>query len=432
MALQQKICEISKYLVLGSVDAGKSSLIGVLTNQNVLDDGNGYARSLILRTRHEKETGRTSTHNPFYIRKGNEVTTLVDLCGHEKYFKTTMFGITGLFCDYGLVLIGANMGPNHITVEHLGILIANRISFMIVITKIDLAPGNKLIELKKFLQRLARKNKRQLVFFEQNEEKVGDTYLKDQHNMIVNSFQNKETLFVPVIYVSNKTGHNIEFLKEMMTTIKSPHYFSNIRTNLQNKVLKTSTDGLPMIMYIDNTFNVKGIGFVLSGTIKNDMIKLGDNLFVGPVNGKYYPITVKTMHNCVSEDTNELTNHMSGSIGIRTKDYQRVHFRKGQIVTNNVEFAKKHTCYVFNCDIVVFNHTTTIRNGYQTMIHCGTIRQTAMFELPDNLVLRTDNTANLNVKFMFRPEFLLPGTYFMFRDGRTKGMGKIKSIVPIL
>ena len=34
----------------------------------------------------------------------------MDLCGHEKYLKTTMFGLTGLLPDYAMIIIGLNMG----------------------------------------------------------------------------------------------------------------------------------------------------------------------------------------------------------------------------------------------------------------------------------------------------------------------------------
>ena len=45
--------------VIGNVDSGKSTLIGVLASAS-LDDGRGSARSLVLRHRHEKDNGRTS------------------------------------------------------------------------------------------------------------------------------------------------------------------------------------------------------------------------------------------------------------------------------------------------------------------------------------------------------------------------------------
>lgn len=45
--------------VVGNVDSGKSTLIGVLTSGK-LDDGRGLARSCIFIHPHEHETGRTS------------------------------------------------------------------------------------------------------------------------------------------------------------------------------------------------------------------------------------------------------------------------------------------------------------------------------------------------------------------------------------
>ena len=45
---------------VGNVDAGKSTLLGVLTHGG-LDDGRGKSRSLIFRHQHELATGRTSS-----------------------------------------------------------------------------------------------------------------------------------------------------------------------------------------------------------------------------------------------------------------------------------------------------------------------------------------------------------------------------------
>ena len=80
-----------KICIGGSVDAGKSTTIGVLS-KNVNDDGRGYARSLILKSKHELETGRTSQISFNYIKYNdvNKHVTLVDLAGHEKYLKTTL------------------------------------------------------------------------------------------------------------------------------------------------------------------------------------------------------------------------------------------------------------------------------------------------------------------------------------------------------
>ena len=62
----------------------------------------------------------------------------MDLCGHEKYLKTTIFGLTGLIPDYAMIIIGANMGVSRMTREHIRIVRQLKIPFFIIITKIDM------------------------------------------------------------------------------------------------------------------------------------------------------------------------------------------------------------------------------------------------------------------------------------------------------
>lgn len=50
----------SRVAVVGNVDAGKSTLLGVLTHGE-LDNGRGYARQRLFRHKHEAESGRTSS-----------------------------------------------------------------------------------------------------------------------------------------------------------------------------------------------------------------------------------------------------------------------------------------------------------------------------------------------------------------------------------
>ena len=58
------------------------------------------------------------------VTNSKKIVTFIDLCGHEKYLKTTMFGLQGLLPDYSMILIGANMGLSKMTKEHLGICLA--------------------------------------------------------------------------------------------------------------------------------------------------------------------------------------------------------------------------------------------------------------------------------------------------------------------
>ena len=65
--------------VCGPVDAGKSTIIGVLTSGE-LDNGKGLARNKVLIHPHEIESGRTSniTFNPLIYNISNNRLLLID------------------------------------------------------------------------------------------------------------------------------------------------------------------------------------------------------------------------------------------------------------------------------------------------------------------------------------------------------------------
>lgn len=81
--------------------------------------------------------------------------------------------------------------------------------------------------------------------------------------------------------------------------------------------------------------------------------------------------------------------------------------------------------YEFEAEILVLYHSTTINTRYQTMLHCGGVRQTVRIVAMDKAVLRTGDRAIVRFRFMQRPEYLKAGTRLLFREGRTKGVGKV-------
>lgn len=157
--------------VTGNVDSGKTTLTGILAAPaGVTDDGRGALRDKVFNFAHEKENGRTTSigHEiigfdlngqqvtsskqtdqvaakkktlwPEIVQASSRVVQLIDLCGHEKYLKTTMFGLSSLYPHYNMLVVGANMGVSRMTREHIGITQALKIPMFVVITKIDLAP----------------------------------------------------------------------------------------------------------------------------------------------------------------------------------------------------------------------------------------------------------------------------------------------------
>ena len=68
--------------------------------------------------------------------KSSKVLTFVDLAGHEKYLKTTVFGLTGHLPDFCLIVVGSNAGVIGMAKEHLGLALALNLPVMCVVTKV--------------------------------------------------------------------------------------------------------------------------------------------------------------------------------------------------------------------------------------------------------------------------------------------------------
>lgn len=76
--------------------------------------------------------------------KAAKVLSFIDLAGHERYLKTTVFGMTGCAPDFVMLMIGSNAGIVGMTKEHLGLSLALGVPVLVVITKIDMCPPNVL------------------------------------------------------------------------------------------------------------------------------------------------------------------------------------------------------------------------------------------------------------------------------------------------
>ena len=62
------------------------------------------------------------------------------------------------------------------------------------------------------------------------------------------------------------------------------------------------------------------------------------------------------------------------------------------------------------------------------MLHVGPIQQTCAIIDIDRELIRTGDRALVAFRFVQRPEYLVPGDRLLFREGRTKGLGIVKSV----
>uniref|UniRef100_A0A1A9VJ01 GTP-binding protein 1 n=1 Tax=Glossina austeni TaxID=7395 RepID=A0A1A9VJ01_GLOAU len=404
--------------VVGNVDAGKSTLLGVLTHGE-LDNGRGHARQRLFRHKHEMESGRTSSvgndilgfdsignvvNKPDHgtldwvkiCEKSAKVITFIDLAGHERYLKTTVFGMTGHAPDFGMLMIGANAGVVGTTKEHLGLALALSVPVFVVVTKIDMCPPNVLQDNLKLLFKILKS---------QGCRKV-PVMVKTPDEVVLSATNFVSERLCPIFQVSNVTGENLDLLK----------MFLNLLTTRMS-----GQDDLPAEFQIDDTYSVPGVGTVVSGTCLQGLIKLNDVLMLGPDPlGNFMPIAVKSIHR-KRMNVKEVRGGQTASFAL--KKIKRSQIRKGMVMVSPE--IKPQACWEFEGEILVLHHPTTISSRYQAMVHCGSIRQTASIVTMSKECLRTGDKAHVKFRFIKHPEYIRPGQRMVFREGRTKAVGNV-------
>jgi len=385
--------------VVGNVDAGKSTLLGVLTH-GALDNGRGLARQKLFRHKHEAESGRTSSVGNDILgfdssgqvvnapdhgnldwvrvcRQSSKVITFIDLAGHEKYLKTTVFGMTGHAPDFGMLMVGANAGIVGMTKEHLGLALALSVPVFVVVTKIDMCPPNVLQETLKLLVRILRSPGCRKF----------PVLVKSTDDVILAATKFVSERLCPIFQVSNVTGENLDLLKMFMNLLSSR---------------SPNTDDQPPEFQIDDTYSVPGVGTVVSGTLLRGMIKLNDTLMMGPdALGHFQPIAIKSIHR-KRMPVSEVRSGQTASFAL--KKVKRSQIRKGMVMVSAK--LNPRACWEFHGDIMVLHHPTTIATRYQAMVHCGSIRQTASITEMSAECLRTGDKARVKFRFVKHPEYL--------------------------
>lgn len=339
--------------------------------------------------------------------------SFLDLAGHEKYLKTTMFGLTGYLPNYVMLMVGANAGLVGMTKEHLSLSFALNIPAVVVVTKIDMCPAPVLEETLRQITKLLRSNacKRTPLIVRT---------LSDMLPMLKNIVDDR---ICPIFQVSNVSGEGIDLLRCFLNYLPV-HCHYNVEHAAEFE--------------ISETFSVAGVGTVVAGTLVKGRISVNQSVVLGPLsNGSFVQTLVKGIQRKRS-DVNQIAAGQYGSLAL--KKIKRNAIRKGMVIldkehpslralpeapdqTTTASSAK--CCSEFEAEVLVLFHSSTLCVNYQAMLHCGVVRQAARIVALPTPYLRTGDRAVVRFGFLKQPEFLRVGSRLLFREGRTKGVGKI-------
>ncbi|KAL6809601.1 P-loop containing nucleoside triphosphate hydrolase protein [Trichoderma sp. SZMC 28015] len=415
----------TRIAVVGNVDAGKSSLLGVLV-KNDLDDGRGKARVNLFRHKHEMESGRTSSVGMEIMgfdslgqvvtsdtpgrklswedigKHSAKVITFSDLAGHEKYLRTTVFGLLSSSPDFCLLMVAANNGLVGMSKEHLGIALALNVPVMVIITKIDICPPNILKET------ISQVNK---IMKSPGARKM-PTFITNREECINTATQFVSKRICPVFQVSNVTGENLDLVRTFLNMLPHHgHYHSDA----------------PFEFQVNDTFSVPFTGTVVSGIVKSGMVHEGDNVLIGPDSlGHFTPTAVRSIER---KRIRVQVAEAGQSASFALKKMKRRDVRKGMVMLHKEEGQTGPKVFrEFVAEVLILSHATTIKKRYQAMLHVGAVSQTCAIIDIDRELIRTGDRANVAFRFVQRPEYIAPGDRLLFREGRTRGLGIVKSV----
>ena len=215
-----------KHVIIGTaghVDHGKTTLIKALTG---IDTD---------RLQEEKKRGITIELGFAHLDFEDGLQAgIVDVPGHEKFIKNMLAGAGGI--DLAMLLVAADEGFMPQTIEHLGILQLLGIKEgIVVITKTDMVDEDWLEMIK-----------------EDVASHVKGTFLEGK----------------PVFCVSAYTGQGID----------------QLRSSLHDLVLQTGEKNMrtPYRLPIDRVFSVEGFGTVVTGTLIEGAVSIGDSAVILP------------------------------------------------------------------------------------------------------------------------------------------------------
>ena len=344
-----------EYIIVGTaghVDHGKTALITALT---------GFEGDTL---EEEKRRGITINLSFSSMQNATKNIAFIDVPGHEKLLKNMIAGAFGF--DASLVIIDANEGIMPQTKEHLEILNLLHVkNILVALTKKDLASEEMLSqrnqEIKEYLSSL------------------------------------KHLHLVDIIPVSIYEPSSIQTLKKALFALPA--------------IPKTS-NGL-FRYYVDRSFSIAGAGTVVTGTVLDGTISVGEKLYAPELDKEF------VIRNLQVHDMDVKSAFSSQRTAINLQNAQKTAFEKGALL------CKKGYIRGFDCTDVwvesIGGHT--LKHNSKVIFYVGTKQAEARI-----LFYETEGSVEQGyAKLQFNDKLFLvhDEPFILCASGRTIGGGRI-------
>ncbi|KAI9310113.1 P-loop containing nucleoside triphosphate hydrolase protein [Dichotomocladium elegans] len=456
---QDQCCIDIRVAILGGHGEGKSTLLGYITH-GIQDNGRGRSRLSCARHRHEIESGRTSSVSQEvigYDADGNiinyakehivtweqiceasaKIITFLDLCGHSRYLRTTISGMSGYCPDYAALVISGNLGGiSEMTREHLAIAVMLQVPVFVIVTKVDLATRGQLQNtLNSLVQLIRSPGMRKIPIIIRNHDDFFSYGCKW-------AYSGPE---VPIFLVSNVTGTNIDLLHKFFSSLHKS-------TKEYNGLLEDSVE-----FQIEKTYSIQDVGIVIGGVLRKGRITTEEPermFYLGPdAKGCYIQVQVRSIHRH-RIPANSVHCGQVATLAITSPDLEYLRIQRGMVLLG----VENPTSYLeFEAEMLVLYHPTGVTVGTCGMFYSGSIRQLARViavtvepTVTNNIhgdckavtisngndagnasIISSGKEGRCILRFMNEPQYLCIDARLLFVEGKAKCLGRITRVLNV-
>lgn len=351
----------------GHVDHGKSSLVRALTGT----DPDRWAE--------ERERGLTIDLGfaHFTTPGGNEV-SFIDVPGHTRFISNMLAGVGAV--GLSLLVVDAHEGWKPQTEEHLRILdLLGLRHGLVVLTKSDLCPPADREPLLADVRR-----------------RLDETFLAD----------------APTVFVSSTTRDGLDELVDRIDEMLAD--------------APTTPDGRRPRLFVDRVFAAKGSGTVVTGTLTEGSLAVGDRVVALPMG---LPARVRSMqsHGRDVESASPGSRVALNLVGVEHRD-----LRRGVAIVRPDDW---HLTREFDASFTTvkgLDHAVTSRGAWS--LHIGSDELSVRVRVIGATRIESDTSGFIRVQLPYEVPLITGDHYILRESGRreTVGGGEVLDVAPVL